>query len=574
MEIKPKITFHNRFDIEVRNAVTGELKQKAQAENIILDAMYSRLCNASSYFEYIHFGTGTGTPTADRTSLFTHLGTKSAVNDEQVKTYPTASWKQKIVLAPEEYVGETLTEVGIAYDSTSTHLLTHAMIKDSEGTTISITKTALDVVTIYATVFVTFSTNVIWVSDNSLMNYLIGGTTIPGSHLELLPCPVDSTALGNTSDVSWTADVANKKRKLDVKRFGIDDANGNVLGFKLENMFVLGFPAAGIHEGSTYTGVALGTGDGNEDEFALPSHNLKSGTLTVKIDGVSTSAISLNEAPLYKTIITPPNAPTYGQDVALSSDGSVLAVAGASDTPYVKVYDWDDGWTERAALPNLPHNGYAVELSSDGSVLAVGTLGNTPYIKVYDWGGSSWTERATPPNAPEYGAYVALSSDGSVLAVSSHTTTPYVKVYDWGGSSWTERATPPNALTDGQNVALSSDGSILAMASGIASPDVNVKVYDWDGSSWTERATPPNLSSWANSLALSSDGSVLAISTLSVAPYFKVYDNQYASQTTVIFDTAPAQDAVLTADYTVKGVHKTTNQVIDISASIQFGEPV
>ena len=40
----------------------------------------------------------------------------------------------------------------------------------------------------------------------------------------------------------------------------------------------------------------------------------------------------------------------------------------------------------------------------------------------------------------------------------------------------------------------------------------------------------------------------------------------------VDFDTAPAQDKVITADYTVKGVHKTTNQVIDVSFSIQFGE--
>ena len=52
--------FHNRFDIEVRDKDTGELKQKGQAENIILDRIYTRLCNFSSYFSYIHFGQGTG----------------------------------------------------------------------------------------------------------------------------------------------------------------------------------------------------------------------------------------------------------------------------------------------------------------------------------------------------------------------------------------------------------------------------------------------------------------------------------------------------------------------------------
>ena len=33
--------FHNRFDIEVRDKDTGELKQKGQAENIILDRIYT-----------------------------------------------------------------------------------------------------------------------------------------------------------------------------------------------------------------------------------------------------------------------------------------------------------------------------------------------------------------------------------------------------------------------------------------------------------------------------------------------------------------------------------------------------
>ena len=42
LEVGSKI--HNRFEIEVRDARTGEIKQRGQAENIILNRMYERLC--------------------------------------------------------------------------------------------------------------------------------------------------------------------------------------------------------------------------------------------------------------------------------------------------------------------------------------------------------------------------------------------------------------------------------------------------------------------------------------------------------------------------------------------------
>ena len=140
MHVNQDVNIHNRFDIEVRDSITGELKQKAIAYNIVLNQMYTRLCAGNSYFVNIHFGTGTGTPTPERTSLFSHLGTKSAVTDKLIKAFPVSKWKRKIVLNPEEYVEETITEVGIAYGSSASNLVTHAMLKDSEGNTISITK--------------------------------------------------------------------------------------------------------------------------------------------------------------------------------------------------------------------------------------------------------------------------------------------------------------------------------------------------------------------------------------------------------------------------------------------------
>ena len=128
MHIEQKVTIHNRFDLEVRDAKTGELKQKATGFNIVLDQMWTRLCGGSSYFVDIHFGTGGGTLSPSRTSLFTHLGTKTAADEEQVKALPVSRWKRKIVLNPEEFVGSTITEVGIAFGSTASNLVTHAKL--------------------------------------------------------------------------------------------------------------------------------------------------------------------------------------------------------------------------------------------------------------------------------------------------------------------------------------------------------------------------------------------------------------------------------------------------------------
>ncbi|OPZ87777.1 MAG: hypothetical protein BWY74_03320 [Firmicutes bacterium ADurb.Bin419] len=145
MYLKSGIKLHNRFDIEVRDSKTGDLKQKGIAENIVLNQMYSRICADAAYFVNIHFGNGTGTLDPTRTSLFNHLGTRTAETEETIKAFPVSKWVRKITLNPEEFVNTTFTEVGIAYGSTNTNLVTQALIKDSEGNPLSLTKTNLDV---------------------------------------------------------------------------------------------------------------------------------------------------------------------------------------------------------------------------------------------------------------------------------------------------------------------------------------------------------------------------------------------------------------------------------------------
>src|SRR5690554_970226 len=113
MKLEQKVGIRNRFLIVVEDIVTKE-KREYTAHNIVLDSMFTRLVNFQSFFNYIHFGTGTGSfDDTTRTSLYTHLGTKSATTEFEIRDLPTSQLRKKIVLNPEEYVGATITEIGI-----------------------------------------------------------------------------------------------------------------------------------------------------------------------------------------------------------------------------------------------------------------------------------------------------------------------------------------------------------------------------------------------------------------------------------------------------------------------------
>lgn len=161
-----RANIHNRFDVEVRDAVTGELKQQARGYNVICNTLWSRLLTVQSgtwyvtyYFKNILFGSGTGTPSASDTAMFQRIGSV-AVSASGLTTFvdPANGYgyvQGNIVLQAGDYVGQTLTEVGIGYSTTEA--VTHAMLEDMNGNPISIVKTDTDIITIYATLYVHWS---------------------------------------------------------------------------------------------------------------------------------------------------------------------------------------------------------------------------------------------------------------------------------------------------------------------------------------------------------------------------------------------------------------------------------
>lgn len=299
MNIEVGSKIHNRFDIEVRDKDTGELKQKGQAENIVLDRMYTRLCNFNSYFSYIHFGQGTGTLDPSRELLFDELGYKSAVTEDIVKDFPISKWTRKIVLNPEEYVGKSIKEVGISdtYSSTKSrsYVNTHALMKDAEGNQLSIEKTDTDVVIIYATVFIELQNRSNHIrfdesSDNPLINYLTGDSS-PSNILSIgvysgdTPCFMGMEM--STRSLTRVSNIPEKKVVFPI-RLGIEDLNNmDISEIGLQKIFRCNLVKSGIWNGHNFQQRKIGMGDGSTTTYELPDNKLSN--VSIYIDGVSTT---------------------------------------------------------------------------------------------------------------------------------------------------------------------------------------------------------------------------------------------------------------------------------------------
>ena len=181
-EIKPK--FHNRFDIVVTNVETGEVELRGQAENMVLNRIYTRLVAFSSYFDQIVFGTGSGTMDPTRTTLFNRVGNKPCSTVELIREFPVSKWTKSIRLEATEFNGNILTEVGIS--ETTTNINTHAMITDAEGNQLTIEKTPVRIIDIYATVFIEFdefTDGGAW--ETTLRDYLAGAGSVPPNTLAI-----------------------------------------------------------------------------------------------------------------------------------------------------------------------------------------------------------------------------------------------------------------------------------------------------------------------------------------------------------------------------------------------------
>lgn len=325
---------HNRFDIEVIDAKSGEIKQRAQAENIICNQLWTRMLEPNTYNNYIHYGTGSGTPSVTDTKLFTFFGFGMPETANDVYTYNWAdgyvSLRRKIQLSESTANGATITEVGIGYGTTATTLVTHAMLKDMNGNAISIAKTSTDIVNIYATVFFHWDTNgydggkvrILHNSGGIIWGYFLGRTD-PTYAIHGAMCTLNATMWGDLNGQTYPAyyyradatkafSAASKTITLTLGR--LSTTSGNIGGFKSVALCSRNYDKVALYPwlqmyvggtvfpGTNVTGAAIGTGDGATKDFSFAFSDVQPGA-KIYINGVEqTAGYTINaDAPLLTT---------------------------------------------------------------------------------------------------------------------------------------------------------------------------------------------------------------------------------------------------------------------------------
>jgi hypothetical protein len=344
MEIKLPVKIHNKFEVEVKDIITGEIVQKAYAENIILNSFFTNGHFATSdinqvFGRMIVIGRGTGVLSPSRTTLFNTIGMLTAGGVEYVANQvPLPSYATKrIVISPESYVGETITEVGIGQGNSGV-LLTHALLKDSEGNQIALgPKTDNQEISIYATVY--FQPNF---EEGITLWGSLGVTATENGNAILMSCMMygpsnlkntTSTYLyvnGANQNKSWAwssysngvltmpvfrrTTAENNDTKIKIIAFGSTYAIGTRPSSSIRvDLETLAENNSTIWSGYSFTNRQIGVGDGTTTVFNLTWDEVwDSKPKAVFVDGVevtsgvtwTSGSIIFDTAPTDQSIIT------------------------------------------------------------------------------------------------------------------------------------------------------------------------------------------------------------------------------------------------------------------------------
>lgn len=314
MEIKQTIKLHNKFEITVCDAASGNVKQEAVAYNVILDNYFKvklqldgRFNNYAS-FDRICFGKGDGTPTITDTALFSQLGSKNVEIVERHYDYPTSYGVFQIKINADEYNGQTITEVGMqCYSSNypaTDRLLTHAMLQDAEGNRIAIAKTDVDVVFIRATFYCTF-TQTGWGDNgvyplsnkNTLVQWLIFGTDDLKVKTHRFPIS-HSSDYENDYIYEKTYHIYNGVGHLNTLTFDLPELtildtefnNHTVKNIGISGFGAFQFPDPSVFPDYAVTRLMLGEGDGETTDFNIKCPLIKSGSVHIFVGDLEKTA--------------------------------------------------------------------------------------------------------------------------------------------------------------------------------------------------------------------------------------------------------------------------------------------
>ena len=159
------IKLHNNFKIFSTNIYTGETKEVAYAENIVLDKFKTLFADRTPITPMlIAIGTGTSDPLPTDTSLGNEIyRADSSINVDlsEIEQGGTGvvTWTGSIRIQADQLIGQAISEIGLVnrYRSNgnwrSNELITKAKLMDSNGNPIIINKTSLDILDIYGTAY-------------------------------------------------------------------------------------------------------------------------------------------------------------------------------------------------------------------------------------------------------------------------------------------------------------------------------------------------------------------------------------------------------------------------------------
>lgn len=297
----------------------------------------------------------------------------------------------------------------------------------------------------------------------------------------------------------------------------------------------------------------------------------------------------------------------FGGSVAISSDGSIIAVGGP-DTSYesdssghVKLFQYlGNDWVQ---LGNTIYGnefgdlfGTAISLSANGTRIAIGAPSdntgewNAGNISVFDFKNEIWTKIGQT----FYGAYsnenmgysLALSSDGNRLAIKRQTggnnngvnVRKDIEVREFDGNAWNLIAQPilGYLASYGNYISLSNNGNIVAI--GVGRPFAGVYVFELNGSQWSllgSEIEMEYITSSLSALSLSGDGKTLAIGDV-----LNGDAGSYSGQVRVFkFDDENSNDweqlgidiSGLTSDYFGKGL-SLSNDATRLVSGAKFGD--
>lgn len=210
----------------------------------------------------------------------------------------------------------------------------------------------------------------------------------------------------------------------------------------------------------------------------------------------------------------------FGWQVSISTDGSTIAVGAPynssvnSNAGEVKVYENIGGvWTQvGATLYGISNNdffGKGVALSNDGSILAVGAdqagMPTNGYVKIFENIGGTWTQIGSEiigeASGDRSGTCVDISADGSIVAIGADYNdgaagnySGHVRVYENTAGTWTQLGSDIDGegASDGsgRDLAISANGHFVAIGAyanaALGSTTGHVRLFNYTGGSWTQ----------------------------------------------------------------------------------------